>query len=200
MRLIGLTGSIGTGKSTVSKMLREKGVEIIDADAISRHISEVGNEGYKKIVELFGEGVLSEDKSLDRKKIGNIVFSNENELKRLNDAMHPIIMNEVENQVAELASAGLEIAVLDAPLLIETGLNEFVDFVLLIFCNEDVQIERIQKRDGLDRKQAIARIRNQMDQDKKKKYADYVIDNSKDICSLEEEVEKFLEYYGGTWN
>ena len=200
MRLIGLTGSIGTGKSTVSKMLREKGVEIIDADAISRHISEVGNEGYKKIVELFGEGVLSEDKSLDRKKIGNIVFSNENELKRLNDAMHPIIMNEVENQVAELASAGLEIAVLDAPLLIESGLNEFVDFVLLIVCNEDVQIERIQKRDGLDRKQAIARIRNQMDQDKKKKYADYVIDNSKDICSLEEEVERFLEYYGGTWN
>ena len=198
MRLIGLTGSIGTGKSTVSKMLSKRGVEVIDADAISRHISKVGNEGYNKIVELFGEGVLGEDKSLDRKKIGGIVFSNREELKRLNDAMHPLIMNEIEKRVKELERAGHDIAVLDAPLLIETGLNESVDFVLLIVCSEDIQLDRIQKRDGLDRKQAQGRIRNQMEQDAKREYADYVIDNSKDIHSLEDEVEKFLEYYGGS--
>ncbi|KDR95040.1 dephospho-CoA kinase [Peptoclostridium litorale DSM 5388] len=197
MRLIGLTGSIGTGKSTVSKMLSERGIEVIDADAISRRISEVGNEGYNKIVELFGKGVLGDDKSLDRKKIGSIVFSNRAELKRLNDAMHPIIVREIEKRVKELDMDGHDIAVLDAPLLIETGLNESVDFVLLIVCSEEIQLDRIQKRDGLDRKQAEGRIRNQMEQDAKREYADYVIDNSKDIHSLEDEVEKFLEYYGG---
>ncbi|MEJ8552921.1 dephospho-CoA kinase [Tepidibacter sp. Z1-5] len=193
MIVIGLTGSIGSGKSTVSNILKKKNMDIIDADEISRKIFD-DKKALDVLVEHFGSEILNSDNVLDRKKLGSIVFSDEDKLKKLNSITHPIIINNIKDGIDKFNKQGKKIVILDAPLLIEANLLDLVDMVLLVMCNENVQIKRIIKRDNISKEDAILRIRSQMSVEDKKKYADYIIDNSYNQDKLEADVEKFCNY------
>jgi len=190
--VVGLTGGIATGKSTVSKIIAEKGIVVIDADRISREIVKPGEVAYKKIVEFFGEEILSENGEIDRKKLRNIVFNDYNKLKVLNEITHPEILKKILIKIEDLKSKGEKICVLDAALLIEANFHKFVDKVILVYCDIEIQISRLMKRDNLSREEAINIINSQMSFEQKKKYADYLIDNSKDIDFTKKQVDRVL--------
>ncbi|WP_103896263.1 dephospho-CoA kinase [Caloramator fervidus] len=192
MLVVGLTGGIATGKSTVSKIIAEKGIVVIDADRISREIVKPGEVAYKKIVEFFGEEILSENGEIDRKKLRNIVFNDYNKLKVLNEITHPEILKKILIKIEDLKSKGEKICVLDAALLIEANFHKFVDKVILVYCDIEIQISRLMKRDNLSREEAINIINSQMSFEQKKKYADYLIDNSKDIDFTKKQVDRVL--------
>ncbi len=196
MKIIGLTGTIGTGKSTVSILLRRKKIKIVDADKISREILNKGNT-LKEIFDYFGEKIKNEDGSLNRKKLGSIVFSNEKELSKLNSITHPKIEESIYREIKAHKESGEKWIILDAPLLIEANLLHMVDWVLLVMCEENIQIKRIMDRDSCSKEQAILRINAQMKTSEKMKYADYIIDNSATLEALESQVEQFLIYLEG---
>ncbi|WP_099187618.1 dephospho-CoA kinase [Tepidibacter mesophilus] len=193
MIVIGLTGSIGSGKSTVSNILKKKNIKIIDADEISRKIFD-DKKALDDVVRYFGSEILNADNVLDRKKLGSIVFSDKDKLEKLNSITHPIIINKIKASIDKFNKQGKRIVVLDAPLLIEANLLNLVDIVLLVTCNENIQIERIKKRDNISKEDAILRIKSQMSVEDKKKYADYIIDNSYNQHKLELDIEKFCYY------
>lgn len=192
MKVIGLTGSIGTGKSSVSNLLKKKGISIIDADEISRNLTKNKNI-ILEIEILFKEKLKNIDGSLDRKKLANIVFNSKSKLEKLNNFLHPKIRLEIQQKIDFYKSSKKEIVFLDAPLLIESNLIEFVDGILLIICDEKIQLDRIRKRDGISEKEVFDRIKNQMSQNEKQKFADFIIDNSFDFKNLEIEVDNFLK-------
>lgn len=192
MKVIGLTGSIGTGKSSVSNLLKKKGISIIDADEISRNLTKNKNI-ILEIEILFKEKLKNIDGSLDRKKLANIVFNSKSKLEKLNNFLHPKIRLEIQQKIDFYKSSKKEIVFLDAPLLIESNLIEFVDEILLIICDEKIQLDRIRKRDGISEKEVFDRIKNQMSQNEKQKFADFIIDNSFDFKNLEIEVDNFLK-------
>ncbi|WXR62002.1 dephospho-CoA kinase [Peptostreptococcaceae bacterium AGR-M142] len=192
MLFLGLTGSIGTGKSTVSKIFKEKNIDIIDADFIAKKLLDIDELGYKALIDEFGIEILANDKSIDRKKLKNIVFKNENQRLKLNSIMHPLIIDEILNQKNAYQKKGKKVVILDAPLLFETKLNEYCDFNLVITCEEKIQIQRIKKRDNIDEVLIKNIIKRQMSQKEKKVLADYYIDNSFDYSSLEEKINRFM--------
>lgn len=196
MKKIGLTGSIGSGKSSVSNIFMKNNIKIIDADKIAREILDKGNT-LKEIVDYFGIEVLDSNNNLDRKKLGNLVFSDANKLDKLNDITHPKIKEEIQKKIDDYESIDEKIVILDIPLLIESHMTNMADLVLLITCNEDIQINRIMNRDNISKSEAIRRIKSQMNVEEKKKYADYIIDNSSTIEELEYSVKKFLNYLEG---
>lgn len=187
-RIIGLTGGIASGKSTVSVRLLELGAKIVDADEISRNILVPGTEAYKKVMETFPAAVTKEE-IIDRKLLGGIVFSDEVELKKLNLIMHPEIVKVVKNAVNELSG----VVIVDAPLLIEVGLNTICDEIWVVTADVDVRIERMAKRNGFTEEEARKRIDSQLGDDEKLRLADRVIDNSKDIEWLITQVDSFYE-------
>jgi dephospho-CoA kinase len=192
MLVVGLTGSIGTGKSTVSNILKNKNIEIIDADKISREILN-NTTALDEIFEYFGDEVKNPDGTLNRKKLGNIVFNDDVKLIKLNSITHPKIKQIIDSRINEYKINNEKMVIVDAPLLIEANFCELVDKILLIICDEEVQITRIIKRDNCSREDAILRIKSQMSQVDKKKYADYIIDNSYDLEILNKQVEEFLK-------
>ena len=192
MQVIGLTGGIASGKSTVSKLLKKMGAVIIDADIVSREIMVRGTEAYNKIVEYFGKEILKEDGEIDRKKLGNIVFADRRKLKKLNEITHPIIIERIKEKIEEERKKNQQNAVvLDAALLIEMKLYKMVDEVWLVVVDSKTQIKRIMERDKLSYKDAINRIKSQMPLDEKMKYADFIINNSKDFKAMEKQVTLF---------
>jgi dephospho-CoA kinase len=192
MLVVGLTGSIGTGKSTVSNVLKTKNINIIDADKISREILN-NTTALNEIFDYFGDEVKNPDGTLNRKKLGNIVFNDDVKLIKLNSITHPKIKENINNKLLEYKENKEKIVIVDAPLLIEAKFYDLVDKILLIVCDEEVQINRIIKRDNCSKKDAILRIKSQMSQVDKKTYADYIIDNSYDLEILNKQVEEFLK-------
>ncbi len=191
MIVLGLTGSIGCGKSSLSKILQKENIDIIDADIIARQIYD--DEGLlSKIYKEFGQTIKNEDGSLNRKALGKIVFSDNEKLIKLNKLTHPRIRQNVSDKIEECKVKNKQIVVLDAALLIESDYMNFIDKLLVITCNQDIQIERIKKRDNCSTDDALSRINSQMKQEDKIKYADYVIDNSGSLDELEKEVYIFL--------
>ncbi|NLK44464.1 MAG: dephospho-CoA kinase [Tissierellia bacterium] len=195
-KLIGLTGGISTGKSTVANFLLNKGYLLIDADKIAREVVEVGRPAYIEIVEEFGEGILKEDKSINRKALGNIIFSNEEARERLNRITHPHIFNSIKEKIGVLSKDN-SIIFLDIPLLFEEysslikhGIR--FDEIWLVYLDRDSQIDRLMKRDNISREEALRKIQSQMDLDEKKKKASKIIDNRGDIVSLEKQIDKLL--------
>lgn len=179
MHVYGLTGGIGTGKSTVAQLLAEKGAVIIDADAIAREVVAPGSDGLVEIVRHFGTDVLEPDGALNRTKLGEIVFGDPEKRKRLEGITHPRIFRHIGVRVAAAADEGREVVILDVPLLYETGATKAaVEKVIVAYAPRAVQEARVAARDPLLPEQIQARIAAQMDIEEKRRLADYVIDNS----------------------
>lgn len=182
--VIGLTGGIASGKSTVSKILSELGATIIDADIIARKVVKKGEIAYFKIVEYFGDEVLQADGELNRKKLGSIVFSDKEKLSILNSITHPHIIDSIKVEIKKQKESGEKVIVLDAAILIELGLQRLVDTVWLVIVSEKTQIQRLMQRDGVSYDEAMSRILTQYKNKDKIKYADFIIDNDKQLDEL----------------
>ncbi|MEG6566090.1 dephospho-CoA kinase [Thermoanaerobacterium saccharolyticum] len=190
MKVIGLTGGIASGKSTVSSILKSLGAVIIDADVVSREIMIKGTETYNILVSVFGKEILRKDGEIDRRKLGNLVFADEEKLNKLNEITHPEIIKRIKDIIEEERKKGKEKAiVLDAALLIEMKLFNMVDEVWLVVVDKKTQIRRLMKRDNLSYKDALNRIKSQMSIEDKMKYADFIINNCKDFNAIKRQVE-----------
>jgi dephospho-CoA kinase len=177
IRVVGLTGGIASGKSTVSAMLREMGVPIVDADVIARQVVEPGSSTLAQVAAAF-PGVLRPDGSLDRPRLGELVFADPAARARLNAIVHPAIMTSSREQLDALQAAGHLLAVYDAALILENGLGGAMDALIVVSVPEAVQLERLRVRDGIPEELARHRIAAQMPLAEKAARADYVIDNS----------------------
>ena len=190
MKIIGLTGGIATGKSTVSRLLLKLGYEIIDADAIVHELQAMGSPLLFEIVKAFGSTVLHENGNLNRGELGKIVFKNDVARNKLDSIMHPVVRAEFERRI-QMSQA--DVLFLDVPLLFEAGFDDMTSVNLVIKASRQVQISRLMKRDNFTKQEAQARINSQILMSEKIIRADFVIDNSGDLCELEENVEKFLK-------
>lgn len=174
---IGLTGGIGCGKSTVSSMLKEQGIPVVDADMISRKVLSIYPEILIKIKKTFGEEFFDEEGNFLRRKMGELIFSNKEKKELYEGILMPYIIKDIFNEINEYDNMGEKLCILDAPTLIENNLHEEMDFVIVIVITKEVQISRVMARDQFTREEAINRINNQMSTEEKIKYADYLIDN-----------------------
>lgn len=189
MRIIGLTGGIASGKSSVSKMLSDLGAAIIDADVIARDVVQPGQKVFQKIIEEFGDNILKADGTIDRKKLGYLVFNDRDKLNMLNSITHPEIIRIIEERVEDIRTEGkYDVIVIDAPLLLESGMKTMVDEVWLVFADMDTQLKRLMLRDGLDIDTARDRIMSQMPMEEKIKLSHRIIDNSKDLEHTKKQV------------
>ncbi|MEC0177715.1 dephospho-CoA kinase [Paenibacillus favisporus] len=194
---IGLTGGIATGKSTVSALLVSKGALLVDADVIAREVMLPGHPVLAAAVEHFGQAILLPDGTLDRRRLGDIVFHDPNERKALNDITHPAIRQEIREQMQTFEREHPDrLVVVDIPLLFESGLEAMFEQVLLVYAPFEVQVERLMERNRLTKDEAVARIRSQMDIEEKKKRADVVIDNSGQPSETERQVDEFWNRKG----
>ena len=194
---IGLTGGIASGKSTVSDILRAKGAWIIDADKLARQVVEPGQPALKEITVVFGEGVLLPNGQLNRKLLGEIVFADDVKRRLLEDITHPAISRAVDEEINRAEQAGVAVVVLDVPLLIETGWTTMVDELWVVYVSPETQIERLIKRDGLDRKQALDRIASQMRLQDKLQYANVIIDNNQGLDETTQQVLTAWKQHSG---
>jgi len=181
MRVFGLTGNIGSGKSTVAAMLREAGIPVLDADRISREVTAPGGSAYDAVVQAFGGEILRGDGSIDRKRLGEIVFADPGARERLERITHPAILEAMKNAIAGIDREGHRAAVVEATLIHESGRKGLFESVISVACDRETAISRLAARDGMSRSQAEARLRAQMDADRKAVASDYVIDNSGEI-------------------
>ncbi len=197
MDVIGLTGGIGTGKSTVSAYLREQGFAIIDADQIARQVTEPGTPLLAELAREFGADVLTEGGVLDRKALASIVFTDVEKRKKLDSLTHGRIIQKIQEQIETCkATKGYQGIIIDAPLLFETGLDEKCQETWLVTAKQDVRIARVCARDGMTAQEVAARIRNQMGEEEKKKRADWIIDNSGTIQGLKQQIQALLAQGG----
>lgn len=191
MKLIGLTGGIATGKSTVSRMLVDAGLPLIDADVVAREVVAPGTPGLSAVSERFA-GVVTPEGLLDRKALATRVFGDANERAALNAIVHPLVSAAVIEKTQALAAQGTPLAIYDAPLLIENALYEGLDGVILVATRPEVQKARLMTRDGLSEAEAEARMRSQLPIDAKRPYARWVIDNNGPVAVTRAQVEQVL--------
>ncbi len=191
--ILGLTGGIASGKSTVSAYLAQNGALIIDADLIARQVVAKKSSGLKQIVAKFGEEILTASGELDRKKLGKLVFSNKDLLKNLTDITGPLIRAEILREIEAAKKAQVKLVVLDIPLLFETGYQTLCDKVMVVTIPSEVQLERVMKRDNLSAAEARKRIANQLPASKRNELADVLIDNSKSVAETYQQVLKWLK-------
>ena len=188
MKVIGLTGGIGSGKSTVSQFLAELGVVIIDADKVGHEAFKPDTELWREVVAAFGRQILTPNGDIDRKKLGGIVFGNYEALARLNQIMHPRMYALVKAQLEEYRRRGVEVVVLEAPLLLEAGWTSLVDEVWVTTASEATVLRRIKERTGLSKPESLARIRSQLPSEGRVRHADVVIDTDCDLGELKRKV------------
>lgn len=181
MKVIGLTGGIASGKSTISDILKEMNIPVIDADKIARDVVSLGSPILDYIAREFGKEILMKDGSLDRKALGAIVFKDQRLLHRLNSMIHPEIKKKIVYLIEKYRAENQRCCVVDAALLIEAKYMDIVDVVILVYTDEATQLKRLMKRDNLCETEAIQRMKSQLSFDEKRKYANFVIDNSRDI-------------------
>ena len=194
MKVIGLTGGTGSGKSVVSKSLAAAGAVIVDADKIAHEIILKGEPAYQEIIEYYGTGILDAEGNIIRKKLGEIVFNDKEKLAFLNQCTHKYITAEVKRQIAEAKAEGTATAIIvDAPLLLEAKLETVCDLVWVVYAEPEVRAQRVMARDGITYELAKARIANQKSWEEYKAAADAVIDNSKDLSYLEGQLNEILK-------
>ena len=190
MRTVGLTGGIGSGKSAVSRLLREHGAVVVDADLVAREVVDVGTPGLAAVVEAFGPQVLQEDGSLDRAALGRHVFSDKEALARLNAITHPLIAERTRERFREAARSGAEVLVHDVALLVENGLTSAYDAVVVVAASPQTQLDRLVRLRGMAEDQARARIASQLPLEDKLAVATHVIRNDGPLEELAPQVER----------
>jgi dephospho-CoA kinase len=199
MLRVGLTGSIGVGKSFVSGVLAELGSRVLDADETAREVVEPGSPALTDILNVFGPEILREDGTLDRSKLGALVFADADKRSTLNSILHPYIIAQQDNRLREWETTNPKgIGVVDAALMIESGGYKRFDKLIVVHCREDVQLQRVMARNKLSREEAQRRIAAQMPQEEKKKFADYLIDTSDSFDAARKrttEVYEELRFY-----
>lgn len=191
--IIGLTGSIASGKSTVSFMFDDLNIPVIDADKIAREVVYPGEVAYEKIVRTFGESILREDKALNRERLGEIVFADGMKRKQLNEIVHPAIRKRMIEKRDAFVDEGEKCVVLDIPLLFESKLEHFVDKIIVVYVDEDVQLQRLMDRNEFTEKEAFQRIDSQMPVKEKAELADAIINNNGTKLESFEQLEKILK-------
>ncbi|RYZ08985.1 MAG: dephospho-CoA kinase [Myxococcales bacterium] len=192
MRVFGLTGGIGSGKSTAAALLRERGVPVVDADELAREAVAPGSAGLSRVLAELGQDLLGPDGALDRKRLGARVFSDETLRKRLNSITHPIVRRLSQERFSQLEKQGAELAAYDVPLLFEVGLDAALRPVVLVAAQESTQVARILARDGLSELEARARIAAQLPLSVKRERADYVVENDGTLEDLAAQVDALL--------
>lgn len=198
MKVLGLTGNIASGKSTVARMLGSMGARIIDADEIAREVVEPEKPAWVDIVRKFGPEILSPDGGIDRRRLGEIVFADESKRRLLMDITHPRIKDAVGERLTEYRKENVPVVIIEAALIVERGgLREFLDGLIVVTADEESQIERLIKRNGYTREEALARIDSQMAASEKALHADYLIDNSGSEVETEARVKKLWAEING---
>ena len=193
MRVIGLTGGVGSGKTTVAELFREEGIPVVDADRISREITSPGSPAYTDIVRTFGEIILQPDGRIDRKRLGAIVFSDAGKRAELEAITHPRIGEGIRKAITSLASKGHMIVLVEAALIHEKERTGMFEAVIGVRCEPHLQVERIMSRDGIPREEVEKIVSSQMDPEEKARASDYVIDNSGDLAATRAQVKKLAE-------
>ncbi|MEL3961973.1 dephospho-CoA kinase [Lysinibacillus endophyticus] len=194
--IIGLTGSIASGKSTVANMLKEYGFPIVDADLVARQVVEPGSETLQKIADALGPEVITPEGAMDRAKVGSIIFHDESKRKVLNDIIHPAIRAEMLRQRDEHVANGAKTVIMDIPLLFESKLQHYVEKILVVSVNEETQLKRLIERNQLNEEDAKARISSQLPLSIKEQGADAVINNNGSIEETRQQLEDILN----KWN
>ena len=191
--IIGITGSIGSGKTTAAKMFGAHCYNRIDADKIAHEIIKKNSAAYKKIIKAFGAGILDKNKDVERKRLGDAVFGDDRKLKTLNSIMHPIIIESIKNEISKIKNKcqGKTRIVIDAPLLLETDTKNLVDKIIIVKCDEKNAVKRLNKKYPKEKIEKI--LKSQMPLDEKLKYADSVVDNNKDLQNLRNRVREIVE-------
>lgn len=193
MKLIGLTGGIASGKSTVSAILRRLGAQVIDADALAREVVEPHQPCWNEIVDTFGKEILQSDQTLDRKKLRKLVFDEPKARKQLEAITHPKIRRLAQEKIAECAAIGAPLVVYEAPLLFETGIHLWLRPVILVACDTAAQKRRLRQRDSLTEAEIEQHLGAQMSLEEKRKLSDYVIDNNGTLEDLENTVKRLVQ-------
>ena len=197
MKVIGLTGGIGAGKSTVSDYLTELGYVILDADQMSREMTAKGSPVLTKIADLFGEHLILSDGNLDRKGLAAIIFSDKEKKSQLEEITTKEVVRDIGRNIETLKNSGeCDIVFVDAPLLFESGADQLTDFVWMVTAEDDIRIARVMNRDGASREEVLQRIANQMSNEEKIRRSQEVIDNSKGKEDLYQQIEDLLRKYG----
>ena len=190
MLSIGLTGGIGTGKSLVSNLLNDLGATVVNADLLGHEAYLPGTVGFDMVVDAFGDQIVGEDGTVDRKKLGPIVFSNPQNMSKLNAIMHPLIRDMIQGQLEEYSSNGTDVVVVEAAVLIEAGWQDLFDEVWVVTSDKETVIERLKDRNSLSREDAIARIESQMSNDERVGHSNVVISNDGTTDELADGVEQ----------
>ncbi len=190
MKVIGLTGGIGSGKSTVSQFLAKLGAVILDADRVGHEALKPDTDIWREVVAAFGRQILTSSGDIDRAKLGEAVFGKPESLSRLNQIMHPRMYDMIKAQLEGYRRQGVEVVVLEAPLLIEAGWTSLVDEVWVTVASESTVLRRLKERIGLSEPESLARIRSQLSSQERIKHADVVINNDGDLDELKARVEE----------
>lgn len=193
MRIIGLTGGIASGKSTVAKLLESHGAIVVDADQIAREVVAIGKPAYNDIIDVFGKDILYENHTINRTALGKIVFSDPGARLQLESITHPAIRKRAEERLAELKRAGTRVVIYMAPLLIEAGVTSRVDEIWVVYIDREAQVKRLMERDCITREEALQKIAAQMPMDEKRLYGSVVIDNRGSLDQLEKQVKELWE-------
>ena len=196
MLTVGITGGIGSGKSTVSSYLREKGYPVIDADAVSRALTAPGGEALPALREAFGDEIFFPDGALDRRRTAAFVFSDPEKKKQLEAIVTARVIDAIREQIAAFRAEGkCAILFLDAPLLFESGCDTLADRIWTVTAREEIRIARVLSRDGMTREEVLARMRAQMPEEEKIRLSDEVLDNSGDLDALYARIDDLLVDY-----
>ncbi|MEG0254531.1 dephospho-CoA kinase [Vagococcus sp.] len=196
--VLGLTGGIASGKSAVSQYFKEKNIPVIDADEIAKEVVKPRTPGLAKIVAHFGSSILTDERALDRKKLGNIIFNDEDKRQQLNDIIHGEIEQRIDKLLNELKSSNHSLIVIDVPLLFEANYESKCDEIMTVFVSQPTQLERLMLRDSLSEKDALTRVNSQMSIIDKALNSDVIIDNEGTIENTKLQVERWLEIFKAT--
>jgi dephospho-CoA kinase len=190
MVIAGLTGSIATGKSTVSTILKDLGAFIVDADKVARDVVAPGMRAWEEIVRIFGKDILHAKGEIDRESLARIVFNDSTMRRMLEEIIHPDVMRVMDEEISSIKAGFPDaVVILDVPLLIETGMHKGVSEVIVVYCPEDMQIMRLMIRDKISEEEALARVRAQISIEEKRRYASLLIDNSASVDETRKQVE-----------
>lgn len=192
MKIVGLTGGISSGKSTVSSYLKQLKIPVIDADEVARKVVEPNSQGAREIRKTFGSDVFEEDGSLNRQKLGSLIFSNAENRQKLDDLLQPLIKIMILDEIEEYRQKGENMIVLDLPLLFEKQYEELCEEIIVVYIPKELQLERLMKRNQYTKQEALSRIDSQLSIEEKRKRATVLLDNQGTIQQLYHQVEQWL--------